>query len=159
MNKIEIKCNGSCNITLDELNDFQEDLKILTDDRKQVLKDSILKYGFSFPFIIWKDEQSKIWINDGHQRNKVLIEMRSEGYELPNDFPACEIFAKDKKEAAEKILAQSNLIGKFAEDGLQNFITKFDIDIKPMNIEIPGVDIDKFNLKYYEGETEDDEIQ
>jgi len=156
--KIEIKCKGSCNVALDELNDFQQDLKILTDDRKQVLKDSILKYGFSFPFIIWKDKKNKIWINDGHQRNKVLLEMKSEGYELPDKFPACEMFADNKKQAAEKILAQSNMIGKFADEGLHNYLTKFDIDIEPMNIELPNINFDKFNLKYFKGETEDDEV-
>jgi len=154
--KIRIECEGSCNIALNELNDFQGDLKILTDDRKQVLKDSILKYGFSFPFIIWKDKKDKIWINDGHQRNKVLLEMKSEGYELPDKFPACKMFVDNKKQAAEKILAQSNEIGKFADEGLHNYLTKFNIDIEPMNIELPGIDVEliKSNFQLYENPNE-----
>ena len=69
-------------------------------------------------------------------------------YKMPDKFPCVEIFAKDKKEAAEAILTQSSSYGKFTEEGLYGFIHEYDLvsdfaEIKD-GLELPDFDLDGF---------------
>ena len=53
-------------------------------------------------------------------------------YKLPKKFPAVEIYAKNKKEAAEAILTQSSRYGRMTEQGLSIFNKSFDLDFRKM---------------------------
>jgi len=145
--KVQITCDGNFFVNLDELKDFQEGLKTLTDENKNSLKENILKFGFSFPFFIWEDDEKNKWINDGHQRQIVLQEMQNEGIELPDKFPACHVFAKDKKEAAEKLLLVSSQYGKFNEEGLYEFSQKYELDLPELKLDLPGINLDFIDTK------------
>src|SRR6188474_842360 len=99
---IEIKCRAAVNLDLSELVPLQGDLKELTDANFEKLKRSILKHGINFPFFIWQSDGTN-YILDGTQRDRVLNAMTDEGYEVP-PLPCAIIEAKNRKEAAEKIL-------------------------------------------------------
>ena len=154
MIEIKVNCKGSHDFKLSELfilqdtKDFQ--LKELNKDNFEKLKSRMEKKGFWFPFFVWHcEEEDKWYYTDGTQRHKVLNKMAESGqYKMPEKFPCVEIFAKDKKEAAEAILTQSSNYGKFTEEGLYGFIHEYDLvsdfaEIKG-GLELPDFDLDGF---------------
>lgn len=117
----------------------QGDLKTLSDENKAKLKNSILKYGFRFPFFVWISPDGAKWINDGHQREKVLAELEADSYAIP-PLPYVLVEAKDKKEAAELLLQANSRYGEYNPD--TTFFADFDINLSFLNdIEIPELDI------------------
>ena len=154
MIEIKVNCKGSHDFKLSELfilldtKDFQ--LKELNKNNFEKLKNGIIKKGFWFPFFVWHcEEEGKWYYTDGTQRHKVLNKMAESGqYKMPDKFPCVEIFAKDKKEAAEAILTQSSSYGKFTEEGLYGFIHEYDLvsDFAELKggLEIPDFDLGEF---------------
>jgi len=61
--KIPITCKGSKSVPLNELQNFQGNLKTLGDGDFKKLRNQILKHGFSFPVFVWGKQ-----LLDGHQR-------------------------------------------------------------------------------------------
>jgi len=57
--------------------------------------------GFSFPFFVWRDK-GKLWVLDGHQRDKTLKRLEQDGWKVPL-LPVDYIEAGNQKEAKEKI--------------------------------------------------------
>ncbi len=78
--EIQIKCMTDEYVELDELQRFQGHLKSLDPDVFKKLRISILKHGFIAPFFVWND-RGRNNILDGHQRLKVLLQLRREGYD------------------------------------------------------------------------------
>jgi len=133
---IPITCKGSTSIPLEELNNFQGNLKSLPQDSLTKLKKSILKHGFSFPVFVWGNS-----IIDGHQRTYALSELIKEGYSI-SALPVVEIEAKDKKEAAEKLLVLNSQYAKITQDGMMEFVDTYEIDLAGLTeIEIPNIEI------------------
>ena len=87
MDKIEIKCKGSKNLPLNKIVPFQDDLKMIPEQSLNKLKISLMKYGFSAPFFIWKGN-----LLDGHQRLTALKELGADGALLPKEFPVCLLY-------------------------------------------------------------------
>jgi len=126
-------------IDFKNLKPLQGDLKReITDEAKEKLKNSILKHGFFVPAFVWNDN-GKNYILDAHQRQKVLLDLEREGYEIP-EIPIVEIQAKDRKDAAEKLLQINSRYGTINPD--TTFFEEFNIDLSFINeIEIPELDI------------------
>jgi len=166
MIEIKVNCKGSHYFKLTELfilqdtDDFQ--LKELSKDNFEKLKKRIEKKGFWFPFFVWHcKEECKWYYTDGTQRHKVLSWMIESGqYKFPETFPCVEIFAKDKKEAAEAILTQSTNYGKFTDEGLYGFLNEYGLtddfaDLKDV-LELPDINLDEFEAGWIENENEND---
>ena len=64
---IKVKCDVKDTLELDELSDFQGNLKERGDADFEKIQKSIRKRGFSFPFFVWKKEKAN-WVLDGHGR-------------------------------------------------------------------------------------------
>ena len=109
MKTIAIRCTAAVNLELSELTPLQGGLKELSDANFEKLKRSIFKHGITFPFFIWQSEGEN-YILDGTQRDRVLKRLADDGYEVP-PLPCALIQAKDRKEAAEKILLISSQYG------------------------------------------------
>ena len=141
---IKITCKGQQYIPLGKLKSFQGNLKELRSDEFEKLKRSILKYGFSFPVFVWKNN-----ILDGHQRIYVTAELVKEGYAI-GDIPAVEIDAKDETEAAEKLLMLNSRYAKITEDGLYEFLNARDVNIENMfgDLDLPEIDMNRFLTGY-----------
>lgn len=134
--EISITCEGVEYINIDHLKDFQGNLKTLAKPEFEKLKNSILKYGFSFPVLIWKNN-----ILDGHQRLFVVRSMLKEGYEI-GEIPVVPIHAEDESEAAEKLLHLNSKYAKMTDEGLLSFIDNFDISLQDLpDLQIPDIDI------------------
>src|SRR5258705_12362682 len=127
MQAVQRRCKAAVNIDLAELIPLQGELKELSDVNFEKLKQSILKHGITFPFFIWQSEGEN-YILDGTQRDRVLKRMAEDGYGVPS-LPCALIEAKNRKDAAEKILLISSQNGRVTDEGLYEFLSTNDIDL------------------------------
>src|SRR4030095_13175285 len=141
---VKINCKAAIEIALEELTPLQGGLKELSDANFEKLKQSILRHGITFPFFIWQSEGEN-YILDGTQRDRVLTRMAEEGYEVP-PLPCALIQAKDRKEAAEKILLISSQYGKMTNNSLEVFLTENDLAWPELQdeLELPTIDLEYF---------------
>src|SRR5258705_11507005 len=144
MQAVQRRCKAAVNIDLAELIPLQGELKELSDVNFEKLKQSILKHGITFPFFIWQNGGEN-YILDGTQRDRVLKRMAEEDYKIP-PLPCALIEAKNRKEAAEKILLISSQYGRVTDEGLYEFLSTNDLDfgeLEPL-LELPALDLDEF---------------
>lgn len=148
---VQIQCEGSRWVTLDELRPLQGELKTLSDeDFKKGVK-SLSRYGFTFPFFVWIND-GKTYVMDGHQRDRILKQLKSDGKKLPPKFPAVAINAKNEKEAREKILLLTSQYGHYTMDSVYEFIEQSQMnfsDLKDM-WDFPKFDVEKFGFAFYD---------
>ena len=134
---IKITCKGSGVIPLDQLQNFQGNLKTLDKPALEKLKRSLIKYGFSFPVFVWGNE-----ILDGHQRIFAAKRLVEDGYSI-GKIPVVEIEAKNKKEAGEKLLILNSEYGKKTNEGMLSFLDDFEVIPDLDILEIPSIDFDE----------------
>lgn len=126
---------------------LQGDLKTLSEENLTKLCNSILKHGFFVPAFVWRSGDD-MWILDATQRYHALEALERQGYEIPL-IPYIEIEAKDKKDAAEKLLQITSRYGTINED--TSFFEDFNIDLSFINeITIPELDIKLDELEQIE---------
>ncbi len=136
--KIEINCTGSDTIQLNELTEFQGELKERSaGDVEKIIK-SIKKHGFSFPFFVWKND-GKNNVIDGHGRFKALQQMAAAGEEIPA-LPCVYISAKNEAEAKEKLLKLNSQYGHMTADSVAAFLGDLKLDFE--EIALPSGVID-----------------
>ena len=109
------------------------------------LSNSFNVHGFITPYFVWKDK-GKYFILDGHQRSRVLSTLEPNGLEVPYIL----IDAKNKQEAAKKLLAIDSRYGKRTAEGEQEFLDIFEIE--------QGY-IEEVAVLEFEFETEDTEVE
>ena len=147
--KIEVRCTGSDYLALSEMQPLQNNLKELTEDAAQRLKNSIIDHGIFFPFFVWKAPGGENKYIDGHQRDHILLILQKEGYELPEKYPVCFIQARDEKEAAQAILLQTSRYGKINDETLYDYINAFDlVNTWPdfsFKLDLPDIQLPEFN--------------
>lgn len=97
--------------------------KDLSEKNFDKLTNSFKIHGFITPYFVWKDKD-KHYILDGHQRTRVLSRLEPNGLEVPY----IEVEAKNKKEAAKKLLAIDGKYGQRTLEGQDEFTELFGID-------------------------------
>ena len=135
---ISIKCDNEKTLELAEMTELQGGLKERTDIDYDKIKLSIIKYGFSFPFYIWKSGKTN-YILDGHGRFETLCRMQKDGYIIP-PLPVFYIKAKDKAEAKQKLLRLNSTYGKMTKESVLEFAD--DLEINFDEIQLPDTTID-----------------
>lgn len=158
--RIEIRCITKDNADLDELKEFQGDLKEMSDVSKAKLKGEIINTGFAFPFLCWKDPKRKtLWILGGHQRARALRELRDEGYDVPR-VPIVLVDAKHRVEAKSRVLQDIAQYGKITNEGLNEFLNesglKFDEIVERFTI--PDFDLNSFGQVYFPSNADPKEV-
>ena len=140
--KIKITCSGSGTVAVDDLENFQGNLKEISQDNLDKLKRVIVSHGFSFPVFVWGKK-----ILDGHHRIKAIKELLEEGYTI-DKLPIIEIEAKNKKEAGEKLLLLNSQYASITGDGIRDFIGDFDINLSEFypDLELPDIDLELFSV-------------
>lgn len=156
MPKITIQCAGSMVLALDELNEFQGELKHLSEENYQKFKADIQELGYSSPIHVWNNPEDEKWYTlDGHQRLKGLKRMRDEeGFEIP-ELPCVLVHARDFRQAKKKVLALTSQFGEMTEKGLHDFMVDAELnldDIAPMVV-LPQIDLSAFQEKFFPSET------
>src|SRR5271157_3239553 len=140
---IRVTCSAKDFLDMDDIESLQGELKSISKESMAKLKNSIKRYGFSFPIFIWKNKD-KYYSIDGVHRCKALKELSEiDGYEIPEQVPVVHIQAKDRKQAKELLLAASSQYAAINKDYLmQEFITDLNLESLKSTIEIPQIDIE-----------------
>lgn len=134
---------------------FQGALKERTDVDYDKIKLSIIKFGFSFPFFLWKDKDGNNYLIDGTGRFETLCKMQKDGYLIP-DLPVVFIQCKDKKEAKQKLLRLNSQYGKMTKESVLEFAE--DIDLNFDEIALPDSVIDFSDTEEPQETEGDDEV-
>lgn len=150
---ISIKCETSETLEIAEMTEMQGGLKERTDIDYDKIKLSICKFGFSFPFFIWKNGKTNYLI-DGHGRFATLCKMQKDGYLIP-PLPVVYIQCKNKTEAKQKLLRLNSQYGKMTKESVLEFAE--DIDLNFDEIALPDTVIDFTDQSGEIAETEGDD--
>lgn len=156
---IRIECKGAETRQLDELVEFQGELKSLSEANYLKFRQELITEGFAFAIHIWKDPSSeKTYVIGGHQRIRTLKKMRDdEGFEIP-PLPVSIVFARDWKHAKRRVLQDINQYGKVERQGLYEFMVHADMDVDDImkSFDIPQVNMESFKAEFFDvPETED----
>lgn len=143
---IKITCQTKDSIPVDELEQFQGNLKTLNDKQAAKIEASIVRYGFTFPVFVWKSKEGVNNIIDGHQRAFVVKKMIADGgFTLEGaKIPVVFIDAKNIKEAKAKVLLAASRYGRIDDTGLHDFLADAEIDIEDISdaIDLPEIRLD-----------------
>jgi hypothetical protein len=134
MKEIVINCKTRDSILLEEITPFQGELKVREEKDIKKIKKSLVKYGISFPFFVWKKEGT-IYCFDGHGRRLALIELRTEGYTLP-PIPVVFIYAQNEEDAKQRMLRLNSRYGMVTKDSVIQFVGDIEVDYD--DLAIPG---------------------
>lgn len=116
-------------LSIEELNPLQGDLKEFLEHRFYKLKASLMVFGFAFPFFVWIDPKDGTkYVVDGHGRRILLsaIPAYDKKGNLITEFPYVEIYAKDKTDAKERLLAATSQYQSITQDGYEGFVYELD---------------------------------
>lgn len=161
--EIGVSCRTELALPLDELHAIQGDLKTMSPENRNKLRNLIIKNGINFPVHVWKEVRDRgesdsavvWWIIDGHGRVEELRSMRADGFLIP-EIPCVEIFAKDMRDAKEKVLAASSCFQRIDPDGLHNFLEELEVGPDLLgNYDLPNVDLETFEAEFYDVEPEE----
>lgn len=135
-----------------ELNDFQGELKELSDESYEKLKKEILETGFSFAPHAWKDpKKNKLFLLDGHQRIKTIRRLAKDGYKIPK-IPVVIVDAKSLSEAKRKVLMGVSQFGHLTQQGLFDFINEAKLNVEDIvgSFDLPGIDLEAFKSSFFD---------
>lgn len=133
-NVIKITCETKDKLELNELTEFQGELKKRDDDDVRKMIDSIKTHGFSIPFFVWKSGQ-KNYILDGHGRIGALRKLDAYGYIIP-PLPVVFVDCEDERSARDLLLRINSQYGKMTKESVMDFIGEFELDVS--NYELPS---------------------
>lgn len=100
----------------------QGDLKFLSKENYDKLKKNIERHGFDIPVYVWIDEDGVKHLLDGHQRKHVL---ETERWFEP--IPYLTMKARNLQQAAERLLEITSQYGTITQEGIDEFIAKFEL--------------------------------
>lgn len=91
-----------------ELKDLQPtDLKVPY--HNSALKESLVKNNFAMAIAVWQDPKTQeIYICDGHTRRDTLVELKSDGFDIPEKLTCNFLDLPNRKEAVKKLLEVYN---------------------------------------------------
>ena len=124
----------------------QENFKEWTHNGSEKLIESILKYQFISPFMVWHHEGINYCL-DGRHMFLDLDHVSKSGNNVPELLPATFIDCNDIKEAAEMVLVYSSHYAKITQQGLLDFVSKFDLDFPEMTNLLNIADFDEISFQ------------
>ena len=151
MKAIRIACTAAALIPTESLVIIQGDLKSLSTEDFEKLRDEIVTRGFSFAIHVWKNEKAEPCVLDGTQRLRVVRHLvQHEGYSCPA-LPVVYVEASSYKEAILKLLAGAGAYGKPEGQGLYELMAKAKLALAELkNVKLPGVEMNKFAKEYFD---------
>lgn len=147
---LRIECEAVATLDVDQIQEFQGNLKSLSRENYERFRNQLLELGFSEPISVWKDPDGVMRCLNGHQRTRTLKEMRREGIEIP-PIPVSWIHARTLKEAKKKVLALASQYGKVEDDGLYEFLNDAQITAEELgDFHFPDIDMEEFRADFLE---------
>lgn len=127
----------------------QEDFKEWINEGDKKLIESILKYQFVDPFKVWENN-GKLYCLDGKHRFLDLNKVAELGNYVPDLLHATFVECDNIEEAAELVLVYSSAYAKITQQGLYDFVSKFNLDIPTLKevINIPEFSMERFEQKF-----------
>jgi len=128
-------------INWQELEDLQP-INLKNNYHCEKTKQSIIKNGFARAIYVWQDGD-KIKIIDGHLRTSLLIELKNDGYEVPDKLN-CTFLDLPNKKAAVKYLLQvfNQKTNPINESNLDIWLDDIEINLDDIEIKIDELHID-----------------
>jgi len=147
INKVIVnKVESRETLDLSELKVFQGKLKVISKEKIDDLKASLVKNGIDLCFHIWKDSKNNNQILDGTHRFYALNLLRDEGYFIP-PLSVVYIIAKTRKEAAQIILIMNSRYAKMNLESISDFMIDNELTVSDLDfLDIPELNMKDFNL-------------
>ena len=146
---IPVKCDphGKLDrVPLDQIEEFQGNLKSLGKTEYNKLKQSIAEKGFIVPVFAWRNGSSKWQLLDGHQRLRVI---RKEGWQIDGGIPIVEVVADNERDAKEKLLVIIGRYGRIEGQGLYEFLDGTGIDLEEWTVpDLPDLDLESWHDEF-----------
>lgn len=117
---MEVKCKTKDTLPLDELVEFQGNLKARSNEDYAKIEKSIKKHGFSFPFFVWHHDGTN-HVLDGHGRLGALHRLIAAGEQIP-ELPVVYVDCRDEAEAKEILLKLNSSYGHMTADSVKEFL-------------------------------------
>lgn len=154
--KLEINCSAKDYLELDDIINFQGELKDLSKANYKRLEKSISDNGFCSPFHIWEDK-GKFYCLDGTQRTRVLITLRKKGWVIPK-LPVTFIKAKTKKQAKKILLSLTSQYGNMTRQGLYQFMMDAELEMDEVeeSFNFPEIEFASFRSEFFDKEPGND---
>lgn len=152
--RVRIACEGAAAVPLDQLTETQGSLKDLSKENYAKLRKEILELGFSEPVGVWREKGEHgftLRVLSGHQRCRVLREMRDrEGFEVP-PVPVNWIEADGLQQAKRKVLALTSQYGEITRQGLYEFVHDASILMPELaeSFRFPEINFERFAEEFY----------
>lgn len=150
---MEVKCKTQHTLPLEELTEFQGNLKERDNTDIGKIVKSIKKHGFSFPFFVWNHDAIN-HVLDGHGRLKALQQMVAQGENIP-ELPIVYVDCRDEADAKELLLKLNSQYGKMTAESIKDFLGDLQIDFT--ELAIPDGFLDLSTLEEPKEKTDDDE--
>lgn len=131
--EVKFKVKAHINIPVDQLKPFQGELKKLSEENFNKLRNEIIEDGFNFAPHVWKTDGG-YFILDGHQRIYVLSQLKKQGYQV-GDVPCNIVEADSIEDAKRKVLQAVSQYGKLTNEGYLEFTHDLDLDFT--NFDLP----------------------
>lgn len=157
MKNITINAVSDKNVYWENIQPLQPDgFKEQSLSELQSLKNSILKNGFHDPFDIFvlnatPDTIEKMILDgsnilsiDGVHRKKALLELKKEGYIIPDLLPCNYIFAKDMQQAAQIVLSRNVSHSHITDANM--LIEQFGVPLEDLKYILPEKYISTWNI-------------
>jgi len=148
---VKINVKESISLPIEKLKPFQGELKKLSEENFNKLRNEILDDGFNFAFHVWKSDNC-YFILDGHQRHYVLTQLKKQGYNI--DLVPCNVVEADDIESAKrKVLQAVSQYGKLTNEGYLEFTHDLNLDFTNFDLpdftppDLPQIDEFEFNPK------------
>jgi hypothetical protein len=144
---------GEEQLDLSEVEYFQANLKDITQEDVQKLGELMLNEGILDPVKVWKREDGKCFMLDGHARKLAYEWLKKQGHKIP-PYPCLILKCRNEQHAAEIVLALRTSYGQMNEDGLYEFLHLKNIKDKfystlRQRLSYPTIDLKRFYENYF----------
>jgi hypothetical protein len=145
---IDIAYDNLESVSINALNDFQGDLKELSEKSYAKLSAEIATTGFAFAPHAWRNpKDSKWYLVDGHQRIKTVRRMMKESGLRVNRIPVIPVRARSYEEAKRRVLQAASQYGEIIPQGMFDFMKGAKLGLEDMaSFDFPTLDLDKFKM-------------
>jgi hypothetical protein len=119
-----------------ELQDLQPN-NLKTPYHTKLVKESLIKNGFSMSIFVWQDPKTnEIFICDGHTRRDTLVELKSDGFEIPDQLSCTFLDLPNRKTAIRYLLEVFNTKkNPIDETAMIDWIQEEGVEIEEVNID------------------------
>ena len=143
--RLRITCDCKDTLELTELTEYQGELKKRDDSDIDKIVKSIKKYGFSFPFFVWKHDSINYCL-DGHGRLLALHKLDELGFLVP-PLPVVYVDCKDEQSARDLLLRLNTNYGTMTKDSVFEFIGDFEINTLDLELPCGTIDFDSEEIE------------